>query len=348
MAEMVMSDSAARRAIAEELSKFNCRVAQPDDPPVFTATPSSSMQVCHWRAQDLDHLFKLIGAHLKLEAGGQRRTVRLTNPGLPFGTTPTFWASLQVILPGEVATAHRHSPAAFRFIMKGHGADTIVDGERYEFTEGDLVLTPGNTWHDHEHKGSEPMVWLDVLDISLVRSLHAMFFEPSDVPRRAVNESSDRSRREFGNGLLKRRGSTHAGISSPLLVYERAVAERAVEDAACIAPDPFDDVLMEYRNPVTADHALPTLGTALHRLRPGFRGVFHRRTGSSVRYVIRGHGRVQAGDREIDFAPGDFLALPPWCRHAWSNPSTDAPVLMFLVNDWPTLEKLGLFREEAA
>jgi gentisate 1,2-dioxygenase len=55
--------------------------------------------------------------------------------------------------------------------MQGNGADTIVDCEQYAMNEGDLVLTPSWTCHDHEHKGAEPMIWLDVLDISLVRSL---------------------------------------------------------------------------------------------------------------------------------------------------------------------------------
>jgi gentisate 1,2-dioxygenase len=117
MAETMMSDASERRALFTELERFNCRVAQPDDPPLFTRQPVSAMKPCHWRSGDLDRLLENIGAKLKLEAGGQRRTIRLTNPGLPYGTTPTFWASIQYILPGEVATAHRHAATALRFIM---------------------------------------------------------------------------------------------------------------------------------------------------------------------------------------------------------------------------------------
>src|SRR5882724_4876799 len=163
-----MTDVEERKALALELSKYGVRVAQPDDQPLFTIEPQSSMQPVHWKAANLDRLLRKIGASLKLEKGGQRRTLRLTNPGLPYGTTPSLWASIQVILPGEVASAHRHAATALRFIMEGEGADTIVDGEQYVINEGDLVLTPSWTWHDHEHKGSKPMIWLDVLDISLV------------------------------------------------------------------------------------------------------------------------------------------------------------------------------------
>ncbi|HUN97642.1 MAG TPA: cupin domain-containing protein, partial [Bradyrhizobium sp.] len=191
MAAEAMSDAKQRQELAEELAQYGVRVAQPDDAPLFTREPKSSMQPYHWKAADLARLLEKIGGSLKLEQGGQRRTLRLTNPGLPYGTTPTFWASIQYILPGEVASAHRHAATALRFIMQGSGADTIVGGEQYIINEGDLVLTPSWTWHDHEHRGSKPMVWLDVLDISLVRALHATFFEPSDAPRQNVNTISD-------------------------------------------------------------------------------------------------------------------------------------------------------------
>ena len=169
--EIVTHDAEARRALKDELARVHCRVHQPDDPPLFTREPRPETRSMHWRRRDLEPLLERIGREVDLGAGGPRRTLRLQNAGLPFGTTHTFWCSIQVILPGEVATAHRHSASALRFIMKGSGAWTTVDGECYPMNEGDLVLTPPGTWHDHEHKGNEPMVWLDVLDISLMRAL---------------------------------------------------------------------------------------------------------------------------------------------------------------------------------
>jgi gentisate 1,2-dioxygenase len=348
MATMVMSDAEERRALAEELAAHNCRVAQPDDPPLFTRIPTSSMQACHWRASDINRLLEKIGAKLKLEAGGQRRTIRLTNPGLPYGTTPTFWASIQYILPGEIATAHRHAATALRFIMRGRGADTTVDGEKYEINEGDLVLTPTWTWHDHEHKGSEPMVWLDVLDISLVRSLHATFFEGSETPRLPVGEVPDRSFRAFGSGLMRPRDPGRIGLSSPVLAYPCARSEEAVRQAAGLEPDPFDDVILEYQNPLTGGPALPTLGTMLQMLRPSVHTKAHRHTGSAVYYAIRGQGSTIVDDHRFDWGPGDFLALPPWAKHEHVNRSGSDEAWLFQVNDIPVLQKLGLYREQAA
>ena len=128
--EIVTQDADARRALQQELERFHCRVHQPDDPPLFTREPRPDMQSLHWRWCDLAPLLDRLGREVDLGAGGPRRTLRLHNPGLPYGTTHTFWASIQVILPGEVATCHRHTANALRFIMQGEGAWTTVDGEQ--------------------------------------------------------------------------------------------------------------------------------------------------------------------------------------------------------------------------
>jgi gentisate 1,2-dioxygenase len=348
MAETMMSDASERKALSSELERFNCRVAQPDDQPLFTREPVSAMKPCHWRSQDLDRLLDKIGAKLKLEAGGQRRTIRLTNPGLPYGTTPTFWASIQYILPGEIATGHRHAATALRYIMQGEGVDTIVEGEQYPINEGDLVLTPSWMWHDHEHKGSEPMIWLDVLDISLVRSLEATFFEGSSQPRQPVSNISNRSYREFGSGIMRPMTPSHTGLASPILAYTRDRAEEALQQAAGLEPDPFDDVILEYQNPLTGAPALPTIGTALQMLRPGARCKAHRHTGSVVYYIVRGSGSTTIDGQTYDWDKGDFLALPPWAEHSHSNRSSTSEAVMFQVNDFPVLKALGLYREQAS
>ncbi len=346
MAEAPMHDAAARAAISGELASLHLRVAQPEDPPLFTRTPSSSMQPIHWKAADLALMLHKIGAELKLEEGGQRRTLRLTNPGLKEGTTPTFWCSIQVILPGEVASAHRHTATALRFIMRGRGADTTVEGERYEMNEGDLLLTPNWTWHDHAHAGDAPMVWLDVLDINLMKSLHATFFEPGTAARMPVNAHPQASFAQFGSALMRPLNQRQHGLFSPILGYHRAQAEAALAAAATLPPDPFDDTALEYQNPTTGGPALPTIGTALQRLRPGFQGQAHRHTGSVVYYVVRGSGVSSVAGNAYHWGAGDFIAVPPWAAHAHANP-TGTEAVLFQVNDIPVMQALGFWREEA-
>jgi gentisate 1,2-dioxygenase len=348
MSEAVMSDAKERKALADELSALNCRVAQSDDEPLFTEEPQSTMQACHWRASDLARMLEKIGATLKLESGGPRRTLRLTNPGLPFGTTPTLWASIQYILPGEIATAHRHMAAALRFIMQGKGADTIVDGEQYIMNEGDLVLTPSWAWHDHEHKGDAPMVWLDILDISLVRAFHATFFEVFSEPRQSVAAVPDRLYRQFGSGIMRPVKAVHSGYASPVLAYTKNRAEAALREAATLEPDPYDDIALEYQNPLTGGPALPTIGTVLQMLRPGVHCKPHRHTGSVVYYIVRGDGSTNIDGQHFDWGKGDFISIPSWAVHAHVNRSRTAEAVMFQVSDIPALKALGLYREEPA
>ncbi len=344
-----MADAEARRALKADLARFNGRVSQPDDPPLFTREPEPDVQSVHWRGRDLMPLLDRLGREVDLGAGGPRRTLRLHNPGLAFGTTHTFWGSIQVILPGEVATAHRHSANAFRFIMHGQGSWTNVDGECYPMNEGDLVLTPAGTWHDHVHKGSGPMIWLDVLDISLMRSLQATFFEPYSHPTtgnvQPVDAIPDRSLRQFGSGLMQPpRAPVKPGVN-PLLAYSAAMAEAALTQAAGLTSDPLDDVVLEYRNPVDGGPAMRTMAMQLQRLRPGFQGQARRHTGSKLYYVVSGDGSTTVGDQRFDWRTGDFFTVAPWAWHAHSNGGTQEATL-FQVNDTPVLKALGYYREE--
>jgi gentisate 1,2-dioxygenase len=62
----------------------------------------------------------------------ERRAIGLINPRLRElgrrGATPTLTAAVQLIMPGEVAVSHHHTPAALRVIMEGKGAYTALDG----------------------------------------------------------------------------------------------------------------------------------------------------------------------------------------------------------------------------
>ena len=343
-----MSDAAARQSLKADLDRICCRVHQPDDPKLFTREPESPMVPVHWRWRDLEPMLQRIGESITIGSGGQRRTLRLANPGLPYGTTTSFWASIQVILPGEVAEAHRHSASAFRFIMHGTGASTTVDGQAYPMNEGDLVLTPPWTWHDHTHRGAEPMIWLDVLDISLMRSMHAAFFQPHPDGLQRIDDVPDQSWRAYGSGLMRppRTGPAPAAVN-PLLVYPAQRTTEALESASGLPSDPHEDVVLEYQNPIDGGPAMTVLAMKRFKLRPGFQGRARRRTGSTLLYVMEGTGRTVVAGNTFDWGPGDFIAVPPWAWLEHHN-SGDRDANLFEVNDTPVLRALGYYREESA
>jgi gentisate 1,2-dioxygenase len=342
----VMDDADARLALKDELGRHHIHIHQPDDPPLFTRTPQSSMKSVHWRWPDLLRLLQRIGGDLNIDSGGQRRTLRLANPGLPFGTTPTFWCSIQYILPGEVAGAHRHAANAMRFIIQGSGAKSAVDGEQYPFREGDFVLTPTWCWHDHVHEGKEPMIWLDILDISLVRLLHACFFEEHERKMQPVSNTPLRTYLEYGSGLMRPVHPSACSRRNPLLAYPYEMAQSALERAADLASDPFDDTALEYQNPTNGGSVTTTMGVRMLRLRAGFRGKARRHSGSKVYHVVKGEGVTIVDGQRFEWSKGDFISIPPWALHESANNSTD-PAVVLEVNDLPALQALGFYREEA-
>ena len=106
-----------------------------------------------WDYSELRSLL-LESADVISAAEAERRVLMLENPGLPgnCSITESLYGGLQLIMPGEIAPAHRHSPAALRFIIEGSGAYTSVNGEKTFMEPGDFVITPSWTWHDHGHE----------------------------------------------------------------------------------------------------------------------------------------------------------------------------------------------------
>lgn len=335
----------SREEFTTRLDDLGLRIASLGDEPLFTDEPQSAMVPMHWKWAELRGLFDELAEHLKLSPGSGRRTLKLANPGLSYGTTPTFWASIQYILPGEVATAHRHTPEAFRFVMYGDGCSTTVAGENYEMNEGDLVLTPSWAWHDHVHKGDEPMIWLDVLDISLVRSFHSTFFEDYSDEVQPIDVVPDSSYRKYGSGLLRPVGPPPRFEDNPLLAYPREQAEKAIDVARGLEPDPRDDIILEYQNPTDGRPVMRSMSVKTQLIRRGFRGALHRSTGSKVYWVISGAGVTEVGDHRFEWAAGDLLAIPSWVAHRHENTGAEDARLM-RVDDSPALRNVGLYREE--
>ena len=130
-----------------------------------------------WKWENVEPLVQRSGEVVTPDRDVERRILRLANPGLPYGTTHTITCALQLLLPGECAPAHRHTPTAIRWVLEGEGVYTTVEGDKCYMERGDLILTPSWTWHDHNSEGVSRMVWLDGLDVPLVQNLDASFFE---------------------------------------------------------------------------------------------------------------------------------------------------------------------------
>jgi gentisate 1,2-dioxygenase len=275
-----------------------------------------------------------------------RRVLILENPGMRGESciTQSLYAGLQLILPGEIAPSHRHSQSALRLIVEGSGAYTAVDGERTTMHPGDFIITPSWTWHDHGHPGSEPVVWMDGLDIRLVQAFAAQFHEPSPEDVQPVTRSEGASIARYGNNLVPLDAAAPFGKTSPIFNYPY---ERSRESLAGLArdvdPDPCHGWKMRFTNPLTGGHAMPTIAAFIQLVPKGFQTQAHRATDGTVYSVIEGEGRVAIGTEEFEFEPKDIFVVPSWVPVRLTAKSE---CVLFSFSDRPAQEAMGLWREK--
>lgn len=313
---------------------------------LVTETPATRALPAIWRyAEVRPHLMEaceLIGA-----AEAERRVMVLENPGLPGQSriTQSLFAGLQIILPGEIAPAHRHAASALRFILEGNNAFTAVAGEKTTMAPGDFVITPSWTWHDHGHEGQGPMVWLDGLDMHVVNLLAASFREDLGGKAHPLERPEGAAPAEFGNNLMPV-DSTHRSQTSPIFNYPYRKSRESLDSLSRTrAPDACHAYKMKYINPLNGGWAMPTMSTWLQLLPKDFKSAPYRSTDSAVFAVVEGRGRSAIGGESFDWGPHDIFVAPSWMAHT-HEASEDA--VLFIYSDRVIQEKLDLWRESRA
>lgn len=254
----------------------------------------------------------------------ERRVLRLTNPKLPGAASTTLVANIQIVMPGEIARAHRHSAAALRLIIEGRGGYTVVNGERVPMYPGDLVLTPNWSWHDHANDTDAPMIWLDGLDTPLVRMLEAGFYEEHHQERQDFGAAVNTSRWHYPMSEM--------GAALQLL-------------AAADTPDIGAEIILEYKNRVTGGPVMPTIACHMQLLRPGEQTRARRRVCRTNYHVVEGAGYSVVGGQRLDWEDKDVFTVPTWtfCEHV---NTADRPAFLFSFSDAPVMRALSLYRDE--
>lgn len=312
----------------------------------MTPHPEPKMTAYMWQWSQIESIIKASGEMVPV--GEERRALQLFNPGLGgrWATTNNLIAAVQVLLPGEVARAHRHTPTAIRFIMEGTGAYTAVDGERVYMAPGDLILTPSWSWHDHGNETNQPIIWMDGLDIPLIQSLEAMFFQFYEARQVPATRPANASKQLYAHAHLSPTWVKEKLQSSPLLLYSWDRTWEALEALRDHEGSPFDGIALEYCHPQTGGPLLPTMACWVQLLRPGERTKAHRHTGSAVYYVVQGEGVTIIDGERFTWGEKDIITLPPWALHEHANTSGKEEAVLFSIQDTPVLQALGLYHEE--
>lgn len=287
--------------------------------PALWPEPRANFLPHVWHYSDVRPILDRAGELVDTEFA-ERRNLTMFNPveGNIYSTVRTIVAAYQMVKPGEVARAHRHTPNALRLILEGHGTYTVVDGKQVEMRPGDVLLTPNWAWHSHENLGSENCYWMDFLDVPLVHLLEPMFYQPHP---QGVEPSPER-------------------IETAPIAFRAEDIDRGLAQAG---PDPAQGGL---RAITLGPAELASIALDVIRLDPGEQGGEIRETSNAIYAVMAGEGAIEIDGQNFAWSFGDTIAVPTWRTHSLAAGLTGAKLLK--VSDRPLMQKLGWYRRSGA
>ena len=297
-----------------------------------------------WHYRDLRAHLLRAGELTPIEKA-ERRVLVLCNPGHGLDklvATPTIYVGLQLILPGEVAPNHRHTPTAVRFVIEGRGGYTTVNGEKCPMDQGDLILTPALNWHEHGHEGAEPVIWLDALDLPMIYAMEASY--AIEGPRQLTGDAPDASQTHYRRaGLLPYASLAQARRAEyPQIRYPWRDVREALGALAAVTPR-GEAVQLAYVNPETGRSCVPTLGFSAQLLRAGHDCSPRRRSASGVIHVVEGQGESLIDGVALAWSQGDTVAVPTHAQVTHRAQGKDA--YLFHIDDAPMQRALGIYED---
>ena len=303
--------------------------------------PRPNTRATMWAYSDIKPLLLQAGELTPIEKA-ERRVLVLANPGHgleKMQASAAMYLGMQLLLPGEWAPSHRHTPNAVRMIVEGEGAYTTVDGEKCPMSRGDLILTPTGLWHEHGHDGTDPVVWLDVLDLPLVYYMEASYHINGE--RQEIKPG--RGDRDYARGgMVPTAVFNRSSKAYPMLRYPWVEARAALLALAADQSE-LDAVQVTYVNPETGDDAENILGFYALMLRPGQTLQLPVRSPAVVFHVIEGGADVTIGEQAFSLAEADTCCAPGFTRVSLHNRQADKPSFLFLADESPLHRKLGVY-----
>lgn len=130
-----------------------------------------------WKWTDIKK--ELYGSLSEGTMSENRAAVSLVNKdtGDVKGVSPNINAVVQVLKPGERDTSHKHTNLAIFLVFQGEGY-SIIEGEKLEWTKGDVLFAPA--WLEHEHCNTsedEDAILYTIQDVPQVSGMGNWFIE---------------------------------------------------------------------------------------------------------------------------------------------------------------------------
>ncbi len=303
--------------------------------------PTRQTQPTCWAYKDIKPLLLKAGELTPIEKA-ERRVLVLANPGHGLDkmqASAAMYLGMQLLMPGEWAPSHRHTPNAVRMVVEGEGAWTTVDGEKCPMSRGDLILTPTGLWHEHGHDGTEPVIWLDVLDLPLVYYMETSYHINGDRQTVVPGRSDQQYAR---GGVVPSHVFERNKKAYPMLRYAWKDAKAALESLAADDAD-LEQVQVTYTNPETGGDAENILGFYALMLRPGQTLRLTARSPAQVFHIIEGAVQAQTVTRTFTLAEADTCCAPGYEAVTLTNLNACQPAFVFIADESPLHRKLGVY-----
>ena len=303
--------------------------------------PTRKTKTMCWNYDDIRPLLIEAGDLTPIEKA-ERRVLVLANPGHNLSNmqaTPSIYMGMQLILPGETAPNHRHTPNAVRIIVEGEGAYTTVNGEPCKMERGDLILTPSGMWHEHHHEGQDPIVWLDILDLPLIYKLEGSWAIESSLQK--TSKKRDKSYSDYSAaGIVPSADFERTENKNPMLRYPWGKTKSCLLEMANDYDEP--SVQVSYVNPENGKSLFPSIGFGALMIKSGQTATLTKRTTPCIFHVIEGSGLMIVDNKTISFTEKDTFSSQGYVDIEFKN-TTDKPIFMITADESPLHGYLGIF-----
>jgi gentisate 1,2-dioxygenase len=307
--------------------------------------PKSKADAHVWKYSQVRPLLMEAGKIVTAEEA-ERRVLVLENPALKGQSriTPSMYSGVQLVMPGEIAPAHKHTASALRFVLESDGGYTTVAGERTYMRRGDFVITPNGAWHDHGQEKSSPIIWVDGLDLHMINFFETGFMEHHNDKSQTITKQEGYSVSRYGSGLAPLEADSPFGQTTPIFnyTYERSSAA-LMEMVEAGSPNPHAAYALRYVNPLDGGWAMPTIATWLTHIPKGFETKASRATDGRTIIVVEGEITAEIDGKTFMMGESDIGVIPSW---AWQTVRADKDAVVFTFSDRSAQEKLGIWREE--
>ena len=303
--------------------------------------PRPLTQATAWAYGDIRPLLIKAGELTPIEKA-ERRVLVLANPGhglQKMQASAAIYLGMQLLLPGELAPPHRHTPNAVRMIVEGEGAYTTVQGEKCPMSRGDLILTPTGLWHEHGHDGDQPVIWLDVLDLPMVYYMEASYHVNGthQEPQPGHSEAQ-----YSGAGVIPTPFFTRADKAYPVLRFAWSDVKEALNHLANDAAN-VECVQVTYINALNGQDVENILGYYALMLRPGQTLRLPARSPACVFHVIEGGFELKTDDKVFTLNEADTACVPGYGAVVLKNLNATHPCYVFMTDESPLHRKLGVY-----